>query len=683
MRFKEHFDKRVDEGIEFASGKSKASFIFFILSVVYVATMLISGFNFLVEIAPLFAIFYGIIMFCGVLKSGNLGKFNFLSYSTLMLGTFFMYLVWGADPFGTRLGYNLMLVSLAIIAIVMVVLAIRVVHDHKVQYVLTSVATVLMVASALFYTLFASIRIRPIAKNMWKGHDEYLEAVRGSVTNCNNDDSPNVLVVLMDDMAYADISAYSYLGKDNATIHTPNLDKLAEDGVMLENAYASSPVSSPSRFGIMTGRYSARGHLDNVVFQTKQQNTPFSTTRFFNPFQLGCNADGILGDEVTIAEVMKAKGYNTGLFGKWNLGDYGEYLPTQQGFDYFYGSHYINDMNPYNIVREVKDEKGNSIVTEVKDNDYRLEQSESTKTFSGELDSFISGSIDRGEKFFAEYWSPWPHFPIFSGVPGDKSDDNYIDCIEEFDTYLGKTFDMLKEKGVYDDTLIIFTSDNGPGREGVTGNHRGRKNTTFDGGHKVPFIAAYKNGGIGKGDNVRIDPSDGYKKINTPSTNVDIFPTILDYCNVKNSDGSLMLPQDRVIDGISIKSWLDGVTAEETRVHDAIYYLKRGKVEGIQMPLEATVRFSEGRELERVQTGIYNFKYYDKVHTENSAFIDQFYVNYLFNLSLDPAEGYNVAMKYDKRADTGVQDGNIVEIMRKRLFDFRHELKTNRRGIIK
>ena len=306
----------------------------------------------------------------------------------------------------------------------------------------------------------------------------------------------------MDDMGYSDISAYSYLGNKKATINTPNIDSIADNGIMMDNFYSASPVCSPSRFSLLTGRYSSRGYLDNVVFPSDIMSNPWSPTHFLNPYQFLCNVDGILGDEITFAEVLQAAGYNTGCIGKWNLGDYGQYLPTNQGFDYFYGSYYVNDMTPYNWVEDKVDENGNFTSKEVRTHKENLDQSDSTRLLTAQMLNFIEASVEKNEKFLAYYTTPWPHFPVFSNNDGngkgDISDDTYIDCIEEFDKYLGDVLNYLKNTpdpngsgSLYDNTLVVFTSDNGPGREGVTGDMRGRKNTTFEGGMKVPMIASY------------------------------------------------------------------------------------------------------------------------------------------------------------------------------------------------
>ena len=457
-------------------------------------------------------------------------------------------------------------------------------------------------------------------------------------------------------------------------------------------------MCSPSRFSILTGRYSSRGYLDNVVFPSDIQSNPWSPTHFLNPYQFLNNVDGILGDEITFAEVLQAAGYNTGCIGKWNLGDYGQYLPTNQGFDYFYGSYYVNDMTPYNWVEDYVDEQGNFHSQEVRTHKENLDQSESTRLLTAKMLEFISSSVENDEKFLAYYTTPWPHFPIYSDNSGtgkgNTSDDTYVQCIEEFDKYLGDILNYLKSTpdssgsgSLYDNTLIVFTSDNGPGREGVTGDMRGRKNTTFEGGMKVPILVSYPNGGVGSGGLVSETYYTYYQwennaertsqanvasktKSSTPTTattkhidassmNFDLFNTILSYCGITNSDGSVYLPSDRIIDGVDLSSLWNCTVSTSKRVHDKLFYLKKGKCQAVQMAVE-------------LDGTTYDFKYYDSVRTENSAFIDQVYKNYLFNLDTDPAEGYSLSKTYPE----------IASKLLAELKGFRTEMKTNRRGIL-
>ena len=628
--------------------RSGFALVWFLFSIAYTVVLLGTGYNFLAPFAAAIAAVTALIVFIRALFNKKFEPLFVVSYAYMILELFVYFLFWGADEFGKIVWYNLILSALPLFSGLMLYALDKKLPDGTLKRFATAALSLAMTATSLCYVFYMSLRIRPTVESLQAGHDAYLKELSKTQADA---DAPNVLIILMDDMAYSDISAYSYLGKANATIQTPNIDSLAEggkyaaeSGIFMENFYASAPVCTPSRFSLLTGRYATRGYIDNVIFPTPCDSDPYSITHFINPYQFLNNVDGILGDEITIAEALKAVGYDTSCIGKWNLGDYGEYLPTNQGFDYFYGSYYVNDMTPYNWVREVGGK-----AEEVRTHAENLDQSESTRLFTDELKSTLEKSIDSGNKFFSFYATPWPHYPIFSdnngNGKGDTTDDSYVDCIEEFDKSLGEIFDMLENKGVFDDTMIIFTSDNGPGREGVTGSLRGRKNTTFDGGMKVPMIVSYPKGVR----NGTIKNMTGGYKIESSAMLTDLFPTILSYAGVD------VLPSDRIIDGVNLKSLWSG---KDSRVHDALFYMKKGTVQAVQMPVE-------------VGGVTYDFKYYQKVRTENSAFIDQQYKNYLFNLDKDPAEGYNISMTYPDVADTLLQA----------LKDFRKSLKENRRGI--
>ncbi len=671
--------------------KSKRIFdiVYMALCSAFILVMWCTGFNFLPLIADVLAIVAGIIILIRVAKHQKVGLFLWIAYVVTMAGLFVFFLIWGAESFGKNLWWNLLLCGIPCALAGLLYVTQKLIPKTYVKLV-ASLFAVLMIATSVIYAFFMNLRCRPTVESLQAGHDDYLNNVKN---NYDTQNKPNVLVILMDDMAYSDISAYSYLGSEGATINTPNIDSIAQNGIMMDNFYSASPVCSPSRFSMLTGRYSSRGYLDNVVFPSDIQSDPWSPTHFLNPYQFLNNVDGILGDEITFAEVLQAAGYNTSCIGKWNLGDYGQYLPTNQGFDYFYGSYYVNDMTPYDWVRDTAD--GSHEV--VRTHSENLDQSESTEMFTAEIVNFIESSVENDEKFLCYYTTPWPHHPIYSNNngtgKGDTTDDTYIACIEEFDKYLGNILDTLKEQGVYDDTLIIFTSDNGPGREGVTGDLRGRKNTTFEGGMKVPMIASYPNGGLGAGsqianttlsyykwqqDGVDVYGSDGVdvtnvastvksttatpyttKRIDASSMNFDLFTTILRYCGITNADGSVYLPSDRIIDGADLYDLWQANVPTSTRVHDKIYYLKKGKCQAIQMAVD-------------VNGTVYDFKYYDKVRTENSAFIDQMYKNYLFNLDTDPAEGYSISKTYP----------DVAKQLLEELKNFRQEMKDNRRGIL-
>ena len=653
-----------------------AGFALLCLDAVFAIVLLASGFNFLALPALVLALVDALAMFLRAVKGRDIGVFLFAAFFVVYAGIFLYFLIWGADSFGRRLWWNLVLCFFPI-ALTAAIPVVKRFSAERVAKFFIPVLIILVFATSLVYAMFMSLRARPTVERMWDGHEAYLDSV-----SARRKGSPNVLVILMDDMAYADISAYSYkYAGQPSTIDTPNIDSIAENGVVMDNFYAASPVCSPSRFSMLTGRYSSRGYLDNVVFPTVVDSDPWSPTHFFGPYQFLNNVDGILGDEITFAEVLQTSGYDTYLIGKWNLGDYGEYLPTEQGFDYFYGSYYVNDMTPYNWVRDTGEGyPGGASHEEVRSHAENLDQSMSTEMFTEELLASIKTSVGNGNAFCTVYATPWPHYPIYSNNngngQGDATDDCYIDCIEEFDRELGKVLEYLRttpdevnDGTLYDNTVVVFTSDNGPGREGAAGALRGRKNTTFEGGMKVPLLVSYPAGGIGGNADLQsavdVTYSDGTERrltttrVQSSSMMFDLFTTILSLCGVTDETGEVLLPADRVIDGVDLSALWRGELDPDAPVHDALYYQKKGKVQAVQLI---------GVELDGEK---YDFKYFDRVQSENSAFFDQYYNNYLFNLDLDPIEGYNVSMRYP----------DIAARLADALDAFRADMRANRRGI--
>lgn len=351
--------------------KSKRIFdiVYLALCSAFMLVMWCTGYNFLPLIANVLAIVAGVLIFARVLAKSNVGLYMWIAYMVCICGLFVFFLIWGAESFGKNLWYNLVLVLFPVLLATLVYVSDKFITKKTALKITCAVCSFLMVGTAIVYVFFMNLRCRPTVESLQAGHDDYLASVKNKYTT---QDKPNVLVILMDDMAYSDISAYSYLSSKingtsgtvtdskNATINTPNIDSIADGGIMMDNFYSASPVCSPSRFSILTGRYSSRGYLDNVVFPSDIQSNPWSPTHFLNPYQFLNNVDGILGDEITFAEVLQAAGYNTGCIGKWNLGDYGQYLPTSQGFDYFYGSYYVNDMTPYTGLRTTLTSKATS-----------------------------------------------------------------------------------------------------------------------------------------------------------------------------------------------------------------------------------------------------------------------------------------------------------------------------------
>lgn len=344
-------------------------------------------------------------------------------YAAACIGVIVYYVIWGADAgfgaftsglagfnsadhplmtgsgnFGTRLLGNILLGLPAAICLWGLYFTAK--HTFKkegVKKFLSAVLSLLLVGTSITYVLTMNMRSKPNTDRLWEGQDDYL----GKIDKTANSESPNVLFVLMDDLGYGDVSL------NGSIFDTPNIDSIGENGLNFENFYSSYSVCSPARFACMTGRYPYRGYADNVIYPTVDSTSVFASTRVFNSVELGGNADGMLGDEITMAETFKSAGYTTGLFGKWHLGDYGEYLPTNQGFDYFYGSHYVNDMSPFYHVREE-----NGQYTIARGTDELKDQSNATKWIHDEISNWITEQAKSDQPFFACYTSPWPHAPV-------------------------------------------------------------------------------------------------------------------------------------------------------------------------------------------------------------------------------------------------------------------------------
>ena len=333
--------------------KSLKKFPVFIgaIGIILSLALLILRLNLVAIVNAAYLMITALLIFLGVIAKKKVFVPMLTGYGISLLGIITYFVIWGADAgfgaftsglkgfsssahtlltgegsFLTRLGGNLLLALPVILLGVLIFLLAK--NGKK---ILTGLSSFLLVIFSVVFLLTMNLRSEPNTERMWDGHEDYLKGVDKNKTK----DSPNVLFVLMDDLGYGDISL------NGALYDTPNIDSIGEEGAELTNFYSSYSVCSPARFAALTGRYPYRGHADNVIYPTVNTISPFAATRLFNSIEMGANADGMLGDEITIAETFRAAGYTTGAFGKWHLGDYGEYLPTNQGIDYFYGSHHV------------------------------------------------------------------------------------------------------------------------------------------------------------------------------------------------------------------------------------------------------------------------------------------------------------------------------------------------------
>jgi arylsulfatase A-like enzyme len=327
---------------------------------------------------------------------------------------------------------------------------------------------------------------------------------------CSADNSsvpPNIVYIFADDLGYGDLSCFGA-----SDIHTPNIDRLAAEGIKFTEFYSASSVCSPSRAGLLTGRYPQRMGINSVFF-------PESFT-------------GMPSEEITIAEMLKEKGYSTGIVGKWHLGHHYQFLPLQQGFDEYYGIPYSNDM------KSVVYMHGNEVV------EYEVDQRYITKTYTEKSIDFINKHADK--PFFLYIAHSMPHVPIYAseGFIGTSGRGLYGDVIQELDWSVGRVLQTLNELNLTGNTLIIFSSDNGPwlvmeDHGGSAGILRSGKQYTFEGGMRVPTVAMWKN---------TIPEGVVYNDI---AAQIDWFPTIANIVDYNITDS-------HVIDGVDITNVLLG-----------------------------------------------------------------------------------------------------------------------------
>lgn len=671
---------------KFSLDKSKKAFpiILMIIGIVIMAVQLITRLNLITLVSVLYCCIMSAIILISLICKKKVYAPMIYGYAAASLGVVIFHVVCGADAgfgafstgltgwstldnalfagegsFLTRLlGNILLIIPTAASLWGLYFVARKSTNKATLKKLLSSFLSVLLVASSILYVLTMNMRTKPVTERLWEGHDDYLDGIDEDTQG-----KPNVLLILMDDMGYGDTSL------NGAIYDTPNMDSIGENGLNFENFYSSYSVCSPARFAALTGRYPYRGYADNVIYPTISTFSPFAMTRVYNSFEMGNNVDGMLGDEITIAEVFQSAGYNTGCFGKWHLGDYGEYLPTEQGFDYFYGSHHVNDMKPFYHVREENGEYTIAHgVEEMVDENGKKDQGKLTEWIHEEITTWITDVVTNSDDpFFAYYTTPWPHAPVFVGddYDGTSGMGTYVDCLTEFDTYLGELFNTMQELGVLEDTIIIFTSDNGPALEGSTNDLRGGKYLPYDGGQKVPFMIRWDNNGglFEKGETRK-----------SSATFVDFLPTLIELAGITSGGEKNVLPSDRVIDGVSFVPTIKDDSVVHTEEHP-ILHMKREDIKAIQY----TVDSQQVKDMypdytyEVLNNEYLTFKYFDKAPNDNSAFFDKTRKNWLHILTDDYQENYNRTKVYPE----------IAEKMNEELQGIQKEFKENRRGVIK
>jgi len=322
---------------------------------------------------------------------------------------------------------------------------------------------------------------------------------------------PNVIVILADDLGYGDLSCYG------SNLKTPNLDRMAREGVRFLRYDSANPVCSPSRAALLTGRYPTRVGVPLVLFPTDKKGLP--------------------ANEVTMAQMLKDVGYKTKCVGKWHLGHMPDYLPMKRGFDSYFGIPYSNDMSPRWLMR----------------NEQVIEEQATLETltprYTEEAVKFIEES--KGSPFFLYMPHTYPHIPLAASPKfrGKSAHGLYGDVIEELDWSVGEILASLKKNGLDKNTLVMFTSDNGPWFQGSAGLLRGRKGNTWEGGVREPFIAWMPG---------RIPAA---KVQGGWASAMDVCPTVAKLCGAKLTNP---------VDGVDIWPLLTGAAKEVPR--DVVLY---------------------------------------------------------------------------------------------------------------
>lgn len=400
-----------------------------------------------------------------------------------------------------------------------------------------------------------------------------------------NRNVPDVVVILFDDLGFGDLG---FTG--NTSIKTPHIDRLAKDGVVMMNYFAPAPVCSPSRAAMLTGRMAPRNLLTSIPFPS---GTTFDRlNRLFGaPVRLP-------REEIIISDVLQATGFHTAMVGKWHMGDHDKSIPTEFGFDRFFGTYHSNDMIPFYLV-EGKAGQGEKVAYAAP-----VDQTGLNGLYAEKAEQFIS-QAPRHKPMFLHFAHNFPHVPLYAAAHEHGRSDAglYGDVVQGLDDTVGRIVEALKQRGTFDNTLLIVTSDNGPWWEG-RGIGRGRKGQTFEGGIHVPFVAHWP---------AQLKPhiSDALMM------GTDLLPTLLE-------EFGIAAPTDRKLDGLSVAQTLRGGDSP----HEALYYYGGGT-------------------LMAVRQGRYKYRDRQPVAYPVDPIRIPIFANqgpWLFDMKTDPDEAYDVSM---------------------------------------
>jgi arylsulfatase A-like enzyme len=364
--------------------------------------------------------------------------------------------------------------------------------------------------------------------------------------------SPNIVIIFMDDMGYGDPECYG-----GGPYHTPNINALAAQGMRFTNFYAAQAVCSASRSAMLTGCYPTRIGISGALDERSKIA--------LNP------------DEQTIAEILKPAGYKTAAIGKWHLGSTPQYMPLKQGFDQFFGLPYSNDMWPvaydgkpwtdtsnrrakYPVLPLYEGEKVFKLVKTLDDQD------QLTTQYTERAVKFINEN--KNHPFFLYLAHSMVHVPLGASpkFKGKSGAGLFGDVMEEVDWSVGEVMNALKKNGIDNNTLVIFTSDNGPwltfgNHAGNSGGLREGKGTAWDGGVKVPCIMRWPG---------KIKPGSVSTNL---ATNMDVLPTLASICKTKQPD--------KKIDGVALTDILMSKSNANPRT-EFVYYYDRNNLKAIR-----------------------------------------------------------------------------------------------------
>jgi arylsulfatase A-like enzyme len=410
---------------------------------------------------------------------------------------------------------------------------------------------------------------------------------------------PNIVVILADDLGYGDLGCYGH-----PSIRTPNLDRMAAEGMRFTDFYSAGEVCTPSRAALLTGRYPVRSGMCHDQFRVLRRNA----------------AGGLPAEEITLAKALKARGYATACIGKWHLGNYENnpaHHPRQHGFDFYFGLPHSNDMNPTPAAPKGApgrlDQQAEWWAAPLYRNEQLVErpadQTTLTRRYTTEAVKFI-GEHRRGP-FFLYFAHTFPHVPLFASdsFRGASRRGLYGDVVEELDWSVGQVLEALRRAGLAKNTLVFFTSDNGPWLPqgeagGSAGLLRDGKGSTWEGGMREPGIAWWPG---------RIQAGVVTREL---ACTMDLFTTSLKLAGAS-------VPTDRIIDGVDMAPLLFGQGPSQ---RERFFYYR-------------------GAQLYAVRQGLFKAHYLTKSGYGPDK-MEKHDPPLLFNLAHDPSERFNLATNH-------------------------------------